>query len=202
MLTYLLAHALVKSGLFFLAGILLQQLRSISEPALFRRGRGMRWSGVLWILGGAGLAAAPPFSTLLGEAGASRAADLAGVPGVSLLFLLGGVLTGGAVLRVGMHTFLGWGAPPLTDRSAKVDEAPETRGEDAQILWYHFTPAAVCILGAAMITFLPGWQAYLSSGAASLSNQSAYLQRFTAGRAPFWRRLPGAMRSPALPFVV
>jgi hypothetical protein len=31
MLTYLLAHALIKSGIFFMTGIMLHRLRSISE---------------------------------------------------------------------------------------------------------------------------------------------------------------------------
>lgn len=105
---------------------------------------------MLWFLGAAGLAAAPPFATMLGEAGAPNAAELAGVPGVSFLFLFAGIMTGAAVSRVGMHTFLGWGDKPLTDRAADVGELPETKAEDQKIFWYHFTPAAICILGAAL----------------------------------------------------
>jgi multicomponent Na+:H+ antiporter subunit D len=198
MLTYLLAHAFIKSGLFFMTGILLHRLRSISEPVLFRRGRDLRWSAVLWFLGAAGLAAAPPFATMLGEAGAANAAELAGVPGVSFLFLFAGVMTGAAVLRVGMHIFLGWGDKPLTDRAADVGELPETTAEDQKVFWYHFTPAAICILGAAVITFLPGWLPFLRNGAASLSNQAAYLHTVYTGQRvalvqPSWRHaVPGA----------
>jgi multicomponent Na+:H+ antiporter subunit D len=182
MLTYLLAHALVKSGLFFMAGILLHRLRSISEPVLFGRGRGLRWSALLWFLGAAGLAGAPPFATMLGEAGASNAADLAGVPGISFLFLFAGVMTGAAVLRVGMHTFWGWGDKPLTDRGADVGELPETKAEDRKIFWYQFTPAAICILGSAGMTVVPGWLAFVRNGAGALCNQAAYLHTVYAGQ--------------------
>jgi multicomponent Na+:H+ antiporter subunit D len=182
MLTYLLAHAFVKSGLFFITGILLHRLRSISELVLFRRGLSLRWTAALWFLGAAGLAAAPPFATMLGEAGASDAADVAGVPRISFLFCFAGVMTGAAVLRVGMHTFLGWGDQPLTDRGAEVGELPETQSEDQKIFWYHFTPAAICILGTAAITFLPGWLPLLRDGAASLSNQAAYLHTVYTGQ--------------------
>ena len=182
MLTYLLAHALVKSGLFFVTGILLHRLRSVSERALFAKGRVLRWTAVLWFLGGAGLAAAPPFSLLLGEAGASRAAELAGVPGLSLLFLFGGAITGAAVLRVGMHTFLGWCSEPLTDDAAEVGELPETRSEDQRVFPYHFLPAAFCIVGAAALSFLPGWLPVLRSSAAALASQGAYIHTLYSGQ--------------------
>ena len=198
MLTYLLAHALIKSGLFFVAGILLHRLRSISERVLFRRGIGLRWTAGLWFLGAAGLAAAPPFSTMLAEAGVSRAAEQAGVPWVSLLFLFGGAITCAAVLRVGMHTFLGWGDQPLTDEAADVGELPETKSEDQRICWYHFTPAALCIIGALALTVTPGWLPILRDAAVSLVNQTAYIHTIYTGQGvaltqPSWREaIPAA----------
>ncbi len=198
MLTYLLGHALVKSSLFFTSGILLHRLRSISEQEIYRRGRPLRWTASLWFLGGAGLAAAPPFVTLLGEAGADHAAEHAGVHGISLLYLVGGVLTGAAVLRVGMHTFFGWGTKPGSDSAADVGELPETGEQDQRIFWYHIFPPAFCILAAATLTFAPGWLSVLREGAAHLASQPAYLHTVYTGQtvalnAPDWHEgLSGA----------
>ena len=77
MLIYLVAHAFVKSSLFFVSGIMLHRLRSMSEQVLFGKGRALRWTAALWFLGGIGLAAGPCFSTMLGEAGMSSAAEQA-----------------------------------------------------------------------------------------------------------------------------
>ena len=193
MLTYLLTHALVKSGLFFVAGIILHRLRSISERILFARGGALRWTALLWFLGAAGLAAAPPFGTMLGEAAAAHAAELAGVRGVSLIFLFAGATTAAAVLRVGARTFLGWGDAPLSDPPAEVGELPETKTEqDKKICWFHFTPAALCIVAAALLAFLPRWASFIGSGAAGLSNQAAYIHTvYSGGQSTGTMQLPG-----------
>ena len=65
---YLVGHALVKASLFLCAGILLHRFRSVSEPFLSRRAGILRWTWLLWFLGGLGLAAAPGFALTVGEA--------------------------------------------------------------------------------------------------------------------------------------
>jgi multicomponent Na+:H+ antiporter subunit D len=198
MLTYLLAHALIKSGLFFVTGIMLHRLRSVSERTLFGKGVKLHWTAVLWFLGAIGLAAAPPFSLMLGEAGASRAAELAGMHGIWIFFVFGGAITSAAVLRVGAHTFFGWGDRPVTDRAAEIDEVPETKPEEERIFWYHFLPTAVCILGALALTFVPEWLQVLRNGAAAFASQPAYLHTVYTGQnvavtQPSWRQaLPDA----------
>ncbi len=199
MLTYLVAHLFLKSSLFFTSGILLHRLRSISERMLFGKGRQIPWVALLWFAGGLGLAAAPPFCSVVAEAGAERAAEQAGVHGVWLLFLAAGVLTGAAVLRVGMHTFFGWGSEPLTDDAAEVGELPETRPEDQRLSWYHVAPPALCVFAAIALTFWSGWLPVLQSAAAALVSQPAYLHTIYTGQtvafaAPGWRAaIPGAL---------
>jgi multicomponent Na+:H+ antiporter subunit D len=193
MLTYVLAHALVKSGLFFTTGIVLHHLRSINERMLFRRGCAMPLTAALWFLGGAGLAAAPGFATMLADAGIARAEQLAHVHGVSLLFVIGGVLTGAAVFRVGMHTFLGWGDQPLTDSAAEVGELPETAAGERRIFWFHRLPPIVCIGGAIALTFLPLWLPVLRNAASALVDQPAYLHTLYTGQSvaftqPSWHQ--------------
>jgi multicomponent Na+:H+ antiporter subunit D len=64
---YVWAHAMVKSGLFFTAGILLHRLRTMSEPLLFARGNELRFTAALWFLGACGLAGLPPFASSIAE---------------------------------------------------------------------------------------------------------------------------------------
>jgi multicomponent Na+:H+ antiporter subunit D len=199
MLIYLVAHAFVKSSLFFVSGIMLHRLRSISEHVLYGKGRSLRWTAALWFLGGMGLAAAPCFSTMLGEAGMSSAAEQAGVHGLSWLFMFAGVMTCAAVFRVGMHTFAGWGDAPITDRSAQVDELPETEAEEQKVFWYHFVPALVCIVFAMALTLIPKWQYGVREAAARVYDQGAYVRTVYTGHSisltppGSWRNeIPGA----------
>lgn len=192
MLAYLLAHALIKGSLFFVTGMLLHRLRTVSEKQLYRKGRELPWVGVLWFAGAAGLAAAPGFALLLGEAGAEHAAELKGVHGVAALFFFGGTMTAAAVLRTGMSTFFGWGEGPLTDRAAEVGERPEDGMRDTSLHAYHYGPAAVCLLLAVGLTFVPGWLPVLRDAAAALASQPAYLHTVYTGQAvpltqPDWR---------------
>jgi multicomponent Na+:H+ antiporter subunit D len=208
MLTYLLAHAFVKSGLFFTAGMILHRLRSISERALFGAGKGLWLVAALWFLGAAGLAGAPPFATMLAEAGVSSAQKNAGLHGVALLFIFGGLMTGGAVFRIGMHTFFGWGAEPKTDPAAEVGELPETAQANTKIFWFHYLPPVFCLAAALALPFMPGWMAVLRNAAAELVNQAAYVQTVYTGQTvalvlPSWKRaIPEACLDGAIAMVL
>lgn len=180
MLTYLLAHALIKSGLFFTSGILLHRFRSISEKELFAQGRGFWWTAALWFLGGAGLAAAAPFATFLGEAGASHTAETMGMGWVSWIFLFGGAMTAAAVFRVGMRVFFGWGDEPITDRAAEVGELPETK-EQAKIEIYHFLPPALLLVTAATLGIWQGWLPVLQRASTLVASQPAYAHLLYTG---------------------
>ncbi len=183
-LVYLLAHAFVKSALFFLAGILLHRLRTASEPALFARGRPLHVTALLWFLGALGLAGFPGFATMQGEALTSNSAEAAGIHWLSYLFMIGGTLTAAAVFRVGMHTFLGWGSKPIADEAAILDELPEDKDDDDKTFWYHITPPIVCLLAAIAIAFLPHLRAAVVSAANRLTFQPGYLHVVYTGTTP------------------
>jgi multicomponent Na+:H+ antiporter subunit D len=181
MLLYLVAHALVKAALFFLCGVLLHRLRSMSEPRLFRKGGELRWTAVLWFLGGAALAGLPPFALFLGEGAANSAADSAGIQWLWLLFLFGGTMTAAAVFRVGLHTFFGWGADPYTDRAADIDELPEDSGDNDRVLPYHFIPPLLCLAAAAALTFIPHWRDAVLTAASRMAWQPGYIHAVYSG---------------------
>lgn len=181
MMVYLVGHAFIKGSLFFTSGILLHRLRAIGERSLFARGKSLRWTAVLWLLGALGLSAAPPFLLMTGEAGISHAAEEMGRGWISWVCLLGGVLTSAAVLRIGMHTFLGWGTKPLTDEAAEIRELPETASEDQRIFWYQFAPAAIA-MAIPMILFInPTWLSILRDTSEAFVKQSAILHLVYTG---------------------
>jgi multicomponent Na+:H+ antiporter subunit D len=152
---YLVGHALVKASLFLCAGILLHRLRSVSEPLLFGKGKILRWTGLLWFLGGLGLASAPAFALEAGETHITEHAAWA-----EAIFIFAGVLTGAAVLRVGFRVFLGLGDPGPVDEAAKVDEGPETKEEQRKVYGFLFVPPLVCVCFAIGLTF---WHRYTNA---------------------------------------
>src|SRR6185437_7590971 len=174
-LIYVCAHAVVKSSLFFTSGILLHRLRTMSEPALFARGKRLRFTAAVWFLGGCGLAGLPPFATSIAEDLISHAKH--GVPEAApaTLFLLSGILTGGEVFRVFMRVFCGWGDQGPSDRSSQVDERPETSEENRVIPFRLFAPAAACILSAITITFIPSLNVLSVAASQRLIGQSGFI---------------------------
>jgi multicomponent Na+:H+ antiporter subunit D len=154
-LVYLCAHAVIKSGLFFTAGVLLHRLRTMSEPILFAKGKQLKFTAAVWFLGACGLAGLPPYALAVGEDMVSHAAH--GTPEVAstVLFLISGMLTAGAVLRVFMRVFCGWGDHGPSDRSSQIDELPESHEENKVIPFRKFAPAALCALSGIALTFLP-----------------------------------------------
>ncbi len=183
--TYLLAHAFIKASLFFCAGIVLHRLRSMSEQLLWQRRRVLRWTGVLWMLGGLGLAGLPPFGTCLAEAFAESSATHSGTRGLALLFLFGGTLTAAAVFRIGLHIFAGLGSAPLTDDAAAVDELPETGPENRVVHAYHFLPPLFCLLAAVAVFAWPHYSPWMADAAARFSNGPGYWHTVYTGGTVF-----------------
>ncbi len=208
MLAYLVAHAFIKGGLFFLSGVLLHNQRSITERELFASSRHLPWAATLWILGAVGLAAAPPLALLFGEAAAERAAELSHLHGLSPIFIIGGALTSAAVLRVGMHTFFGWGDGALSDRSAEIGELPETAPEDRKLHLFQLIPPAFCMLLAIVLFADPHWLRVLRDAAAAMVSQPAYLHTVYTGQnvpltQPSWREaIPGAIARSLLALIL
>ncbi|HZD03405.1 MAG TPA: complex I subunit 5 family protein, partial [Longimicrobiales bacterium] len=111
---YLLSHGGVLAALFALSGVLLHRRETTREAELRDRngGRGLGLEGGLFMAGGLALAGLPPFGLHAGGTLVGEAAGTAGVSWIRLVFLLGGVLTGGAVLRVAGRAFFALGPRP------------------------------------------------------------------------------------------
>jgi multicomponent Na+:H+ antiporter subunit D len=176
-LIYLFGHAMAKTGLFFTAGILLHRLRTMSEPALFARGKGLRYTAALWLLGGVALAGLPPFAIAGGEelvSTATRQGSLGYILACS--FLLSGALTAGAVFRVYLRVFLGAGDHGPTDRGSRVDELPEMHERHRVIPSRLFVPACTCIVMAIAPGFIPKTIPWSLAAASRFLSQSTYIR--------------------------
>jgi multicomponent Na+:H+ antiporter subunit D len=173
---YLVAHGLVKAGLFFCAGLLLHRFETMSEPELFGRGRSLHRTGPLWFLGGLGLAAAPGFALWIGE---TRVTGVA--PWTEAIFFIAGAMTGAAVLRVGFRVFAGLGDAGPVDRSARVDEKPETTDPGRRLSPVLYAPAVVCVGGCMALAFWSGMMRVAEEAAASFMDFRGYAHMVYAG---------------------
>jgi multicomponent Na+:H+ antiporter subunit D len=124
---YVLAHAAVKSALFLLAGVLLNQFGSVDEIDLFGRGKGAHLIGACFVIGSLALAGLPPFGTALGKAVSEEAAGKLS-HWLTALFVVASAVTGGAVLRASLRIFFGLGKRPSEGEEPDItsgDEEPE-----------------------------------------------------------------------------
>ena len=153
---YVLGHAGVKAALFALTGILLDRYGSVDEHALHGRARKLRAVGVLYALGGLGLAGLPPFGTALGKAVTEEAV---GGP-LTALYVAASAVTGAAVLRVAARVFLGLGPTPSDQSEFETTgsgEEPETGHRITRVPDTMATVAAVLVAAALAVGVAPGF---------------------------------------------
>ena len=175
-LLYLFSHAMAKGGLFFLAGILLHRLRSMSEPVLHARGQPLKFTALLWLAGGFALAGFPPFG--LGEGEDLIAASIhrpALGEWVSFLFFFTGALTAAAVFRVFLRVFLGLGDKGPSDRASRIGEVPEDKEEVRSVPARLFVPALICIFLSAAPEAIPHAHEALLFAVNRFISQPAYI---------------------------
>ncbi len=190
-LTYLFAHAMAKAGLFLVAGILLHRLRTMSEPALFGRGRPLRATAALWLLGGVALAALPPFGLAQGENLIEAATPSHGLSlWLSFLFFFTGTMTAATVFRIFLRVFLGFGDHGPSDRASQIGELPESAKEDQVIPAHMFVPAALSIALSALPCIVPGAGRMFFRAADRSLAQTLYIHNIYA--LPVHYQLPAA----------
>ena len=128
---YVAGHGLVKAALFLCVGIVLHRLGSVNETWLHGRGRQLRVTGVVFTLAALGLADLPPFGTFLGQGYIDDSVWAHGLPWVTVVFVLCGILTGGATFRVAGGVFYGLGDAPSEDAAMAKMAAEETSETDS-----------------------------------------------------------------------
>ena len=181
---YVASHAFVKGALFLGAGIALHRLRSVNETWLHGRGRRLPVTGVIFTAAALGLADLPPFGTFLGKGWIE---DSAAAPWLTAVFIVCGILVGGAVLRVAGGVFYGLGDPPGEDPQMAA-EANEETGETDEArqrtpLSMLIPAAALAALGlaAGIAAMVPKIAAAVEAAAARFQDQHAYIATVLSG---------------------
>ena len=165
---YVIGHGLVKGGLFFASGIVLNRYSTVDVEALRGKLRELPWLAVAFALGALALAGLPPFGTFTGAALIEDGLSRAHLDAVGIVLLLAVALTGGSVLNaLGRMTF-GWGPDPDPQAVTPGEEQPETdpaRGVRLVVM-------AVPALALTALAFAAGFVPIESTAAAAA-------QRFT-----------------------
>jgi multicomponent Na+:H+ antiporter subunit D len=181
---YVVSHAFVKGALFLGAGIVLHRLRSVNETWLHGRGRLLPVTGAIFTAAALGLADLPPFGTFLGKGWIE---DSAAAPWLTAIFLVCGILVGGAVLRVAGGVFYALGDPPGEDARMAAEANEETgetdEGRQRTPLSMLVPAAALAALGlaAGIAAMVPKIAAGVESAAARFQDQHAYIATVLTG---------------------
>jgi multicomponent Na+:H+ antiporter subunit D len=181
---YVAGHALVKAALFLCVGIVLHRLGSVNETWLHGRGRGLRWTGVIFTLAAFGLADLPPFATYRGKGWIDATALGHGAALVPAVLLACTVVVGGAVLRVAGGVFFGLGDPPGEDPQTAAEaseETGETAGGRGRSPLTMLLPPLALVVAAALIGLLPQAGPAVQAAAVRLQDQPAYAATVLSG---------------------
>ncbi|MGN6380792.1 MAG: complex I subunit 5 family protein, partial [Gaiellales bacterium] len=166
-----LAHGLLKGGLFLLSGVVLFDLRRIDELSLRGAGRHMPVVAVLWFAGTIGLVGVPLVGAFLGHQLLDEGARAQGYSWLSIVTMVAMGVSAGAMLRAGARVFLGWGARRDDLLSPEPDEeAPERPGEVTLMV----AVSAVAIVLGLLVSVTPGLEPRTELAAQRFVDHAAY----------------------------
>ena len=182
-LLYLLSHGLIKGALFLCAGILLHRLRSEDQFALQGQGRIMPWTGVMFALGGLGLAGLPPFGTYLGKEMMDQGISAAHENWAAGILALAAALTGGAVLRAAGFVFLGWGPEECEESQEPTNqERPETSTGTQRTPGSMLATVMTLLVLAIVMGLWPGLSRWTQAAASRFVDAATYHSAVIDGR--------------------
>ncbi|MGI8712415.1 MAG: complex I subunit 5 family protein [Solirubrobacteraceae bacterium] len=195
---YIVADGLLKASLFLCVGILQHRRGDPDSLRLRGLGRGLPYTGAVFLLAALGLAAVPGWGSFLGKSLIeSAAATFPGYGWVPAVVTAVEILIGAAAIAAAARAFLGWG-PALHD---DVDESEqgeeEISGPPDRTPAVLFGPAVVLLLGSLAIGVLPGVGRLALAGAQRFEATSAYTTAVLSGHVAALRSQPVAT-SPTL----
>jgi multicomponent Na+:H+ antiporter subunit D len=170
---YVLAHGLLKGGLFLVAGILLATLGSVDELELRGRGRALPAAGIVWLVAAIVLAGPPFLGPFRGKAEIDEAATAAGLGWLPAVLALASALATAAVLRAGLRVFLGAGLARDDLLSRQPGESapgdPGRRSVPRMLL-----PAALLVAAGTFASMLPDLSRAAERAAEQFTDTSRY----------------------------
>jgi multicomponent Na+:H+ antiporter subunit D len=185
---------MVKGALFIGAGIVLHRLRGIDVEQLRGKGRRLRFTGILFAVGGLALAGAPPFGTFLGKTLIEDAAGHAGDRWVPWVFGIASAVAGAAVLRAAGRIFLGLGPREIdrfrSERFGEEESEVETRQPRDRTPATMWVPACLLMLAALALGLVPGTSGAVERAAARFLDRPAYAAQVLQGLTVASPRVP------------
>jgi multicomponent Na+:H+ antiporter subunit D len=176
-----IAHGLIKGGLFLCVGILLNRLSSVDELTLHSAGRALWPAGTIFTIGALALAAPAPSGLFLGKSLVEESAAHGGYGWVAPLVTAVTIVSVGAILRVAGRVFLGLGprADPLL--SPEPDEEHEVESDPGRSSLLMMLPAAALILAGTALGLVPGIEHHLEHAAGTFQNRPSYVATVLRG---------------------
>jgi multicomponent Na+:H+ antiporter subunit D len=177
---YVIADGLVKASLFLCVGILQHRRADATSVRIRGLGRGLPFTGAVFLLAALGLAAVPGWGSFLGKSMIESA--LAAHPGyewVAVVITAVEALIGAAAVAAAARAFLGWGPDLRHDVEQSTPEEgdagqEEISGSPNRTPAVLFGPAVVLLAGSVAIGVLPGVGRFALSGAQRFEATSAY----------------------------
>jgi len=155
---YILAHGLLKSGLFLCVGVLLHRYGNIDELELYRKGRRSPALGFVMAIGALGLAGLPPFSIIEGKMLIEHSAEVNGFSWVYASIFLASMIASGTILRAVGRIFLGWGKryeQYSSEENEQEQPQKETKGGWQLTPLAMILPIVILIATAGLIGLFP-----------------------------------------------
>jgi multicomponent Na+:H+ antiporter subunit D len=177
---YIVADGLVKASLFLCVGILQHRREDANSLRIRGLGRGLPFTGAVFLLAALGLAAVPGWGSFLGKTLIESA--LGAHPGykwVAAVITAVEALIGAAAIAAAARAFLGWGPdlPQDVDQSSEDEGGEgdeEIAGSPHRTPAVLFAPAVVLLAGSLAIGILPGAGRLALAGAQRFEATAAY----------------------------
>jgi multicomponent Na+:H+ antiporter subunit D len=187
-------HALAKASLFLCVGIVVHRLRDVDETSLYRRGRALPFTALVFFVGALILAGMPFTGASAGRGLIDAAASERGLHWLPVAFGALTAVSAGAVLRAGVRVFLGWGSLPLdaglaTQEPTLEREVLHSRRRTPLVL---FVPALLLAVAALLVGHRTELVSPTTRAAAAFVDRVAYQAVVLVGRG-------GAIPAPPLP---
>ena len=171
---YVLAHGLLKAGLFLCAGVVLSLLGSVDELHLRGLGRLLPVTGVIFMAAAVGLAGPPFLGTYVGKSTVDEAAVAVGIDWLPLGLALASALATAAVLRAGLRIFAGLGRDedPLLSPEPEENEAGDP---GKRTPWQFVAPAAALVAAGLLVGAVPSLATGSDRAAHQFADRDAYV---------------------------
>jgi multicomponent Na+:H+ antiporter subunit D len=176
-----LAHGLLKAGLFLVCGLVIVQLRDVDELRLHGAGRRLPFSAVFWLAGTIGMIGVPYVGVFLGHALIDDGAVSQHVEWLQPITMVAAGVTAGTLLRAWARVFLGWG--PREDELLTREPEEEPAEQRSLVPVMRATAATALVLGL-VVSVVPGLERRTDEAAQRFVDRTAIVAQVLHGAEP------------------